>query len=98
MSRSGVASLGICLFETPALLIVRVSSGELILVCSPARFAILSTWSFYPPYIILILQARVRRSQNQAVDAGVPEHDVGDNIALVYRLVLVCVKAQVQDR
>ena len=55
MGRCGVASLGICLFETPALLIVRVSPDELILVCSPARFAILSTWSFYPPYIILIL-------------------------------------------
>lgn len=55
MGRCGVASLGICLFETPALLIVCVSPGELILVCSPARFAILSTWSFYPPYIILIL-------------------------------------------
>ena len=93
MGRSGITSLGVLVVA--AALLIGVSAKKLILVCGPARFAILSNG---PPYLVLILQARIRRTQNQAVNAGVPYHDICDDLALVDALMQVRVEAQVQDR
>mmetsp|Transcript_15919 Transcript_15919/g.20102 ORF Transcript_15919/g.20102 Transcript_15919/m.20102 type:complete len:81 (+) Transcript_15919:2669-2911(+) len=75
-------------------LFISIVTKSAILVCGPARFPVLSNAA---AHLGLILQARIRRSQHQTVDAGVTEHAVCDNFTLVDALVLVRIKAQIQN-